>query len=61
MSSKEQIAIIKNAMKQEKKRLQNLPKEQAKQEARESLIRIGVLDVLGKVSKNYARGFVNTQ
>lgn len=61
MSSKEQIAIIMNAMKQEKKRLQNLPTEQAKQEARESLIRIGVLDVSGRVSKNYARGFVNAQ
>ena len=48
-------------MQKELKELKSLPQEKARIRARESLIKIGVLEASGKVSKNYARGFVNAK
>ncbi len=59
MASKNQISIIKNGMKREIDTLNNLPPKIAKKQAKDALVRIGVITETGKVKKQYSGGFMN--
>ena len=59
MSSKDQISIIKDGMKKEIDELNNMPPQKAQKQAKEALVKIGVITEKGKVKKPYSGGFMN--